>query len=265
MSFKKRFSISALFLVMTLACPAAHAESVRETPVVKAIQKCAPMVVNISTERTLTLQQNPFWGAYGGQLDAFHLNNLNQFTQNIGTLNTQSLGSGVLVSEDGLIVTNAHVASMASKIFVTLQNGENKEATLIGMDNQNDLALIQIPSPKPLLHIELADNVLIGETVVTIGNPLGLQNSVSAGIVSGIGRTFTAAPPATQVFNDLIQTDASINQGSSGGALINLEGKLLGINFAVVQNAQGLGFAVPADKIQKMLDEYRKILKEKKK
>ncbi len=242
-----------------------HADNIRETPVVKAIQKCAPLVVNISTERTLMLQQNPFWGAYGSQLDAFHANNLNQLTQNLGTLNTQSLGSGVIVSEDGLIVTNAHVASMASKIFVTLQNGENKEATLIGMDNQNDLALIQIPAPKPFAHIELADNVLIGETVVTIGNPLGLQNSVSAGIVSGIDRTFTAAPPATQVFNNLIQTDASINQGSSGGALINLEGKLLGINFAVVQNAQGLGFAVPADKVKNMLDEYRKILAEKNK
>jgi serine protease Do len=242
-----------------------QADSLRETPVVKVIQKCAPMVVNISTERTLMLQQNPFWGAYGGQLDAFHNNNMNQFTQNLGTLNTQSLGSGVLVSADGLIVTNAHVAGMASKIFVTLQNGETKEAVLIGTDNQNDLALIQIPAPNPLPHIELADNILIGETVVSIGNPLGLQNSVSSGIVSGTGRTFTANPPATQVFRDLIQTDASINQGSSGGALINLEGKLVGVNFAVVQNAQGLGFAVPSATIQNMLLEYQKYLSEKKK
>ena len=243
----------------------AFAENVRETPVVKVIRKCAPMVVNISTERTLMLQQNPFWGAYGGQLDAIYNNNPNQFNQVLGTLNTQSLGSGVLVSSDGLIVTNAHVAGMANKIFVTLQNGETKEAILIGTDNENDLALIQIPVTGAVPHMELADDAVIGETVVSIGNPLGLQNSVSAGIVSGIGRTFTANPPATQVFRDLIQTDASINQGSSGGALIDLEGKLLGINFAVVQNAQGLGFAVPAQRVRNMLLEYEKVRPDKKK
>ena len=257
--------LCVILVLGLLGSPAVHAESIRETPVVKVIQKCAPMVVNISTERQVMLQQNPFWGAYGGQLDAFYNNNLNQFNQVVGTMNLQSLGSGVLVSGDGLIVTNAHVAGMASKIFVTLQDGKTAEATLIGTDNENDIALIRIPVDKPAPHIALSEDVLIGETVVSIGNPLGLQNSVSAGVISGIGRIFTANPPATQVFRDLLQTDAPINQGSSGGALINLEGKLVGINFVVVQNAQGLGFAIPSGKIEKMLEEYEKVRPDRKK
>ena len=161
-------------------------------------------------------------------------------------------------SSDGLIVTNAHVVGMASKIFVTMQSGESKEAVLLGTDNTNDLALLRIKIDKPVPYMELAKDVLVGETVISIGSPLGLQNSVSAGIVSGTSRTFYTQPQIESL-KDLIQTDASINQGSSGGALINLEGKLTGLNLAVVQNAQGLGFAVPAEKIKKMLTEYEKV------
>ena len=256
---KRRLAIFLMIMALSLCRPfLGYSENARETPVVRVIRQCAPMVVNIGTERTVLLQQNPFWGAYGGQFDQFFNDPFNQFTQNIGTMKLRSLGSGVLVSDDGLIVTNAHVVGMASKIFVTLQNGQTKEAQLVGMDNENDIALVQIPDAGKTPHMELSEDVLIGETVVAIGNPWGLQNSVSAGIVSGTGRTFSAGPQA-HVFNDLIQTDASINLGSSGGALINLEGKLAGINFAVVENAQGLAFAVPSYKIRKMLLEYEKI------
>ncbi len=262
----KRKSLSLvifLFVLLGFFTPV-FAENIRQTPVVKVIQKCAGLVVNISTERTVLLQQNPFWGTYGGQFDSFLNNNLDRFSQTVGTMNLQSLGSGVLISSNGLIVSNAHVVGMASKIFVTLPDGQTKEAILIGTDNENDIALIQVHATTPMPYMELEENLLIGETVVSIGNPLGLQNSVSAGIVSGTHRTFTANPP-THVFKDLIQTDASINPGSSGGALIDLEGKLVGINFAVVQNAQGLGFAVPAEKIKRMLAEYEKIRPDRKK
>lgn len=250
-------------LCILLSGSSAFAENVRETPVVKAIQKCAPMVVNISTEQTLLLRQNPFWGRFGGQFDDAYSQFLNSQMPVVGTARTQSVGSGVVVSADGLIVTNSHVVSMANKVIVTLNDGKTYPATLIGKDNENDIALIKIEPPAPLQPIKFASEPIIGETAIAIGNPLGLQNSVSAGIIGGTNRTFTTTP-ATHVFKDLIQTDASINIGSSGGALINLEGKLLGINMATMENAQGLSFAIPADKIQNMLDEYRKVLKKSK-
>lgn len=262
----RRLSICILALACWL-CQAnpASAENLRETPIVKTVRKCAPTVVNIGTEQRVLLQKNPFWGQqFGSQMDASHKN----FFQDhnpvaFGNLSLKSLGSGIVVSPDGLIVTNAHVAGMASKIFVTMPDGAKSEAILIGTDNANDLALIQVYTKKPLAYLEIADDVLIGETVISIGNPLGLENSVSAGIVSGTNRTFYTQPQI-ESFKDLIQTDASINQGSSGGALVNLEGKLTGMNMAVMQNAQGLGFAIPAKKIKRMLEEYEKVRKDTK-
>ena len=211
--------------------------------------------MNISTEKLVLLQHNPFWGNYGNQFDNF----FNTYNQNfINAMKTTSLGSGVVVSGDGLIITNAHVVHMASRVFVTLQDGQTLEASLLGTDNDDDLALLQISPPSPIKPVPLSDDILLGETVIAIGNPLGLNGSVSSGIVSGTGRSFNAGT-GNHSFTDLIQTDASINPGSSGGALLNLEGRLLGINLAVFQNAQNIGFAVPASKIKKMLAEYEKV------
>ena len=259
--------LAVLLLSVGLVCQprGAGAESVRQTPVVRALEKVSGMVVNIGTERTVALGQNPFWGPYARQFDEYYNNFFNMYGPSmVGTVQIQSLGSGTIVSPEGLIVTNAHVVGMASKIFVTMPSGEAKQATLIGTDNANDIALIKIDAPKPLPYIQMADDAIIGETVVSIGNPLGLQNSVSAGIISGTDRTFYTQPQI-EAFKELIQTDASINQGSSGGALINLEGKLVGMNVAVVQNAQGLGFAIPSKKIKRMLEEYERIRPDKKK
>ena len=109
---------------------------------------------------------------------------------------------------------------------------------------------------------ELLEDAILGETVISVGSPLGLENSVSAGIISGLNRTFYTTPQI-ESFRDLIQTDASINQGSSGGALINLEGKLVGMNVATIQQAQGVAFAIPSKKIRKMLEEYEKVRPDK--
>lgn len=226
----------------------------RETPVVKIVREWSPSVVNISTETIVYLRNNPYWAGYGNQFDNF----FQDYYRTIGTLKQNSLGSGVVVSKDGLIVTNAHVIHMASKIFVTLKGERAVEASVIGVDNANDLALIKINPSHPLKPVKFADDIIIGETAVTIGNPLGLQNSVSAGIISGTNRT-SFLPQTSHVFTNLVQTDASINPGSSGGALLNLEGKLIGINVAVVQNAQNIGFAIVADKVKNMLREYDKI------
>ena len=225
-------------------------ESVRMTPVVKVVQQTSPSVVNIGTERTVLIRQHPF---YGSALDDF----LRESQQGIvGTLKTQSLGSGVIVSKDGLIVTNAHVIQMANKIFVNLPGGDAREAQLLGTNAGDDLALLKIDIAEDLPFISPSEDVILGETVVSIGNPLGLQSSVSSGIVSGLNRSLTVGK---HVFSNLIQTDASINPGSSGGALVNLDGKLAGINLAVIQNAQNIGFAIPAQKIKTLLAEYDKI------
>lgn len=249
-------------LAATLLLPiCAMAKNVRETPSVEAIKKCSSSVVNISTEHMVLLRQNPFWGNYGGLLDDLH----SGFPmERLTAMKLPSLGSGVIVSSDGLIVTNAHVVQRASKILVTLSNGKTYEALSLGTDLVNDLAIIKIGPDQPLAPIHFADDILLGETVITIGNPFGLQNSVSVGVVSGTGRRFFS-PDGTREIKDLVQTDAAISPGSSGGALVNLEGELVGINLAVVQNAPNIGFAVPVEKVRAMLAEYEKIIKARQK
>ncbi len=260
---KKLLAVSLILISTSFQANSAFAESVRETPVVKAIQKSAKMVVNIGTEKTVLLGQNPFWRVYGDRFDNYYQNFFNTTgPMAIGKIKVQSLGSGIIVSPDGLIATNAHVISMASKIFVTMPGGETKEAILIGTDHANDIALIQVYSPEPVPYLRVAKDILIGETVISVGSPLGLQNSVSAGIISGTNRTFYTQPQI-EAFRNLIQTDASINPGSSGGALINLEGNLVGMNVAMIQDAQSVGFAIPASKIKRMLGEYEKVKKPK--
>jgi serine protease Do len=255
----KRTSAFILLLV-GLNCQA-WAENVRETPVVKVVKKAAPCVVNIGTEQPITLQQHPFWRNYGSHFRQPQDNFFNMYGRgSVGTVKSQSLGSGILVSPDGLIATNAHVVGMASKIFVTIPGGQEVEAKLIGTDNANDIALIKVETQKPLAYLKFANDVLIGETVVSIGNPFGLENSVSAGIVSGTGRTFYTKPQV-EAFQELVQTDASINQGSSGGALVNLEGNVVGMNLAMLNEAQAVSFAIPGKKIVRMLGEYEKVKK----
>lgn len=247
--------ISLIVAALCTAAPNAAADSPRESAVVKVIREWAPSIVNISTERMALLGRHPFWGEYNAFFSGF-FDEIE--TQPYGTAILSSLGSGVVISEDGLIVTNAHVIQMASKIYVTLEDGTRTEAKFIGMNPNDDIAMIRIDFPKPLKAVRIAHDVIIGETVISIGNSLGLQNSVSAGIVSGVHRNLTGAGERG-AFQDLIQTDASINPGSSGGALLNADGELVGINLAVVQGAQNVAFAIPATKIEPILEEYHNL------
>lgn len=224
----------------------------RRTPVVDVIKRCAPSVVNISTERVVTLGANPRWGSYGNQLDEMLRQHLANTTQQ---MKLKGVGSGVIVSKDGLIITNAHVVNMASKVYVILNDAVTYEARVAGTSQNDDIAVLEIKPGKALRPIKFADDPIIGETVVSIGNPLGLENSVSAGIISGTNRTFFSQQ-GQPVFQGLIQTDASINPGSSGGALLNLEGKLVGMNLAVVQSAQSIGFAIPSSRIKAIIKQY---------
>ena len=144
---------------------------------------------------------------------------------------------------------------MASKIYILLSDGKQAEAFPEAISPEDDLALIRIRPPEALKPVKIAGDVIMGETVIAVGNQLGLENSVSVGIISGLNRNLLSN--GKPILTGLIQTDASINQGSSGGALFNLDGELVGINLAIVQGANSVGLAIPYDRIKKFLKNYR--------
>ncbi len=167
----------------------------------------------------------------------------------------RSLGSGVLVSDNGLILTNEHVISEADDIQVLLADGREVGAKIIGTDPETDLAVLQIPlNGLPSLSLDEATDVQVGDVVLAIGNPFGLNQTVTQGIVSALQRGGTADAPLAH----FIQTDAPINEGNSGGALVNTRGELIGINVATltgVQHIQGISFAIPAALAKSVLEE----------
>lgn len=169
----------------------------------------------------------------------------------------EGLGSGFIFQADGAILTNAHVIAHASHVTVTLADGRKTIATLLASDEHADLAILRIPSDRPLAVAELSnDPLLAGQLVVAIGNPFGLGWSVTAGVVSALGRAMTS--PDTGVMRNLIQTQAPINPGSSGGPLVNGAGQVVGITTAIVPNAQGIGFAIPVDSIYAFLKRWQR-------
>ena len=156
----------------------------------------------------------------------------------------RSLGSGFIIDKEGFIVTNNHVIENADKIVVILNDEKEFDATIVGRDKNTDLALIKIEAKNdfPVLDFGDSDTLKVGQWVVAIGNPFGLEQTVTAGIVSAKGRVIGSGP-----YDDFIQTDASINPGNSGGPLIDMEGKVVGINTAIVAGGQGIGFAIPVN------------------
>jgi serine protease Do len=239
------------------ACGHKAVQSARVTPVVRVVRVYAPLVVNIRTENVVDLKKMPEWGQYGAKLDAF-LKRYYGESYSEGVLQYKSLGSGVIVSNDGLIATNAHVVQKATQIYVVLYDGTMVEAKALNVSQTDDLAIIQAELPYPVIKVRYADvrDLMVGETVIAIGNPLGLENSVTVGVVSGKDRAFSS-PECEYVCSGLVQTDAPINPGNSGGALFNLDGELVGINLMVVQDAQNIGFAIPAVKIIRLLSELK--------
>ena len=167
----------------------------------------------------------------------------------------QSLGSGVIVSPDGYVLTNNHVIGDASEITVTLPGDREMRAELIGVDRMTDLAVVKVDATglRPLAWGD-SEQLRMAEWVLAIGNPFALNHSVTLGIVSAIGRT----SPDLSVYTDFIQTDAAINPGNSGGALVNVRGELVGINSAIYSETggyQGVGFAIPANLARRIMDE----------
>jgi serine protease DegS len=158
-----------------------------------------------------------------------------------------SLGSGVVVTEDGYILTNNHVIASADEILVAFNNGQATTATLVGSDPETDLAVIRVNATGlTAIALSRADNVQVGDIALAIGNPFGIGQTVSSGIISATGRARISQSP----YDDFLQTDAAINPGNSGGALIDAEGRLLGINTLIISRtggSQGIGFAIPAE------------------
>jgi serine protease Do len=169
----------------------------------------------------------------------------------------RSLGSGFLISDDGHIITNNHVVSEAAKITVRLSDKEEYEAKVIGTDEKTDLALIKINAKHTLSQLPLgkSGDLQVGDWVIAIGNPFGLEQTVTAGIVSAKGRVINAGP-----YDDFIQTDASINPGNSGGPLLNLKGEVVGINTAIFSSGGGnigIGFAIPIDQARVIVEQLK--------
>ncbi|MDH5235896.1 MAG: trypsin-like peptidase domain-containing protein, partial [Gemmatimonadota bacterium] len=221
----------------------------RRTAITEAVARVAPSVVTVQTERVQRATASPF--------DLF-------FGQRPADQVAAGIGSGFVVRQDGVIVTNAHVIADASKVSVALRDGTTYPAKVVGEDELNDLAVLQIDaSGLPTAPIGSSRGLLIGEWVVAIGNPYGFllgnsEPSVTAGVVSGVGRNLTGRGDGPGVYVDMIQTDASINPGNSGGPLINAAGEVIGVNSSIYSpsgGSIGLGFAIPIDRARRVAED----------
>jgi serine protease Do len=234
---------------------AAHEGEVvsRRTPVVEVVERLSPAVVNISTDIYESRPANPFFGT---QRDPFFDEFFNRFfgPQGERRQKRQSLGSGVLVDKKGHILTNHHVILRASEIHVTLVSGKEYKGELVGSDPGSDLAVVKIAIEEEIepAGLSTSSDLLIGETVIAIGNPFGLSHTVTTGVISALNRSIQSGD---QVFKDFIQTDASINPGNSGGPLLNILGEVIGINTAIYSQAEGIGFAIPADRARRVVED----------
>ncbi len=220
--------------------------NLRRTVTVDVVHKTKDAVVYISTTRMVSQRVSPFPEDFFPGFDM-------GFGQ-VVRVPTSALGSGFIVHPDGYIVTNNHVIDRARQIKAELADGRKLDAELISADPEADLAILKVNSEKPLPALELGDSaeLLIGEPVIAVGNPLGFSHSVSTGIVSAVHRDLKGEGDKV-LLGDLIQTDAAINRGNSGGPLLNAYGQVIGINTAIRGDAQNIGFAIQVNKLRDMV------------
>lgn len=216
----------------------------RRTPIVEAYETTHKAVVNISGERTV----RSIWPEFDWP-DMFDLG-APRFRRPV---QVKVLGSGFVAHEDGYIITNAHVIEGAKNIKVAFSDGQEFLATVVSADQSRDLAFLTIETKDklPFIHLGRSNDLMIGETVIAIGNPYGYSNTVTSGVVSATGRDIEVSEGFW--LRGLIQTDAPINPGNSGGPLLNINGELIGINTAIKPDAQGIGFAIPVDTLASSL------------
>lgn len=217
----------AVLVAAATARPAFATES-RRTAIVQAIESSRDSVVNIHGQKVVSSDADP--NTEGEQR------------------RVNGMGTGVVIDARGYIVTNYHVVEGVKRIEVTLASGKTVAATLVSHDPRTDLAVIKVAhdAPLPVIAIGTSSDLMIGETVLALGNAYGYEHTVTRGIISALHRDVEVT--RTQQYKDLIQTDASINPGNSGGPLLNINGQMIGINVAVRAGAQGIGFAIPIDR-----------------
>ena len=253
------FLMAALFMAGTLySFSTAHAARWIPESFTELAEKYSPAVVNIRSEKNGKHRMNVdphFKGGPFEKNDPFR----DFFEKFFGSRPNQgfkqrSLGSGFIIDQSGFIVTNNHVVEGADKIKVILKDEREFDAEVKGRDPNTDLALIKIKSDGDLPSIQFgnSDNVKVGEWVMAIGNPFGLEHTVTVGIISAKGRVIGSGP-----YDDFIQTDASINPGNSGGPLINMDGKVVGINTAIIAGGQGIGFAIPVNMAKGIIEQLQ--------
>lgn len=228
----------------------------RQTAITRAVEKVSPAVVSITVTETVQ----------GGRRLAFD-EYYNRFFSVPMEREVSSMGSGFIISQDGLVVTNQHVANQNAKtVMVSMTDGSQYDAKVLGSDELADLALLRIQSDQqfPVAEFGDSDSVVVGEWSLAVGNPFGLfeaaQPSVTVGVVSAMHRDFRPNPNEPRVYLDMIQTDAAINRGNSGGPLVDSQGKVIGVNTFIFTGGTssgnvGLGFAIPSNRVQKIIQQ----------
>jgi serine protease Do len=231
------------------ARPATVAAS-RRTAITDAVARVSPAVVTVQTEVVQRVAVDPFEALFSGNRSS--------------TRSSSGLGTGFIIRQDGLIVTNAHVVAGATSISVMLRDGTTYPAKQIGTDETNDLAVLRVDAKNlPVAPLGDSDNLLVGEWAIAIGNPYGFmlgnaEPSVTAGVISGVGRNLVARGEGSSVYFDMIQTDAAINPGNSGGPLVNAAGEVVGVNSSIYSTSGGsigLGFAIPINRARRVADD----------
>lgn len=237
----------------------------RQNAITNAVAKVSPGVVGINvTQVKRIVQRSPFsiddpvWRAIFPEL----------FRDRVYEQKLKSLGSGFLISPDGYLITNEHVVENATEILVTMTTGEHYKAEIVGVDRLTDIALLKIEGKnRPYLEPGDSDNLIVGEWVIALGNPFGLfelndQPTVTVGVISAVDRDW-GQTESKRLYMDMIQTDAAINHGNSGGPLVNSLGQVIGMNTFIYTGSQyqegfvGIGFAIPINRIQEIVDELR--------
>lgn len=227
----------------TGSSPPSQDPSILQQAFVGAVDRAVPAVVNIRTVTRYPLGGRPEYRAGKGEIQDYLLDMLEEN----GGYRENSLGSGVIVGENGLIVTNEHVVRDADEIVVRLADRTEYRAKVVGADPRTDIALLRIHSTRKLPVAVLGDStrLRVGEWAIAVGNPFGLESTVTVGVVSATARTEVGGDS----FSEFIQTDASINPGNSGGPLLNTRGEVIGINSAMMSAGQGIGFAIPINTV----------------
>jgi serine protease Do len=240
----------------------------RQNAITLAVAKASPAVVGISVleiRKYRYRQRNPFfddplWRQLFPEL----------YRDRIYEQPVQSLGSGFIISSDGYILTNDHVAGDGSEILITLPGGEQHKAELVGTDHESDISLLKIDHINlPTIKMGNSNELIVGEWVIALGNPFGLfelsnQPTVTVGVISAINRDWGRMPESGRVYMDMIQTDAAINHGNSGGPLVNSLGEVIGMNTFIYTGSQyqegfiGIGFAIPINRIHKIVNDIKK-------